>query len=124
MSGPSQQAQFSAFDYGPNSSSDKGTVEYWNYDYPGVLHYTANVTCATISDEDAQFVFQIPEGWPGLSGLYVLAAVRDGGTPGTEGDTWGHTATSDPNQAKAWCESGIPSGIGNYPIVAGNLVVH
>jgi hypothetical protein len=95
-SGPSQQMQFSAFDQG-DTEFDKGQVEYWNYDYPGLLHYTADVMCATVEQAvgDARFMFQIPEGWPGLSGLYVVSAVHDGGTPGTKGDTYGHAATAD-----------------------------
>jgi len=48
MSDPSQKMIFDAFDYGQNSAQDKGSVEYWNYDYPGILHYTANVLCATV----------------------------------------------------------------------------
>lgn len=124
MSSPSQQMQFSAFDYGANSSADKGTVEYWNYEYPGVLHYTANVLCATVSGQDARFMFQIPDGWPGLSGLYVVSIVHDGGTPGTNGDTYGHVAAGDLATATAWCEGSGAFGALDYPIVGGNLVVH
>src|SRR5262249_12442566 len=122
MAGPNQQIQFSAFDYGPSSTKDKGSVEYWNYEYPGVLHYTASVSCATVAGDNARFVFQIREGWPGLSGLYVLAAVHDGGTPGTNGDTYGHTATADLATAQSWCENG--TAVTDYSITAGNLVVH
>jgi len=124
MSGPKQQMQFNAFDQG-STMFDKGQVEYWNYDYPGgVLNYTADVMCASVDEEagTARFMFQIPEGWPGLSGLYVVSAVSDGGTPGTNGDTYGHAATSDLNTATQWCEGVFsPSP---YLITAGNLVVH
>lgn len=122
MSDPSQQMNFSAFDYGVASADDKGTVEYWNFEYPGPLHYTASVLCATVSGADARFMFRIPEGWPGLTGLYVVAAVHDGGSPGTNGDTYGHAATSDLAAATAWCETEV--GVSSYPIVGGNLVVH
>lgn len=125
MSGPSQQMQFSAFDQG-STMFDKGQVEYWNYDYAGVLHYTANVQCASVDHEsgNARFMFQIPEGWPGLTGLYVVAAVHDGGTPGTNGDTYGHAATGDLSTAKTWCETGAGFSPALYTISSGNLVVH
>lgn len=124
MSGPSQQIEFNAHDQGI-SSADKGSVEYWNYDYPGVLHYTANVLCANVNPEakDAWFMFQIPAGWPGLSGLYVVSYVHDGGTPGTNGDLYGHTASADLATAQAWCENGTAS-VSTYTITSGNLVVH
>jgi len=123
MGNPSQQMQFSAFDQG-DTVWDKGTVEYWNYEYPGLLHYTANVLCANVdqSNGDARFMFQIPDGWPGLSGLYVVSGVHDGGTPGTDGDTYGHAATSDMATAQGWCENGVSPTL--YTIVGGNLVVH
>jgi len=41
--------------------------------------------------------------------------VTDGGSPGAGHDTWGHTVATD-------CDA--PAGVGNYPIVGGNLVVH
>ena len=79
-----------------------------------VLAYRANVSCADIGDTTATFVFRIPAGFPGLSGLDVVAKVVDGGTPGTNGDVWQHgvatTACDGPTSA--------------YPIVGGNLVVH
>ncbi len=121
MSGPSQQMDFNAFDYG-NPSEDKGTVEYWNYDYPGLLHYTANVLCARVEDNSARFMFQIPNGWPGLTGLYVVVSIQDNGTPGTSGDLYGHAATGNLTQAMSWCENGV--SVTNYQITAGNLVVH
>lgn len=125
MSGPNQQMQFSAFDQG-DTVWDKGTVEYWNYDYPGVLNYTANVMCASVDKEthNARFMFQIPEGWPGLSGLYVVVGVHDGGTPGTKGDTYGHAATANLATATQWCETGDGFSPSGYSITAGNLVVH
>jgi hypothetical protein len=122
LTSPRQQISFNAFDYGTNSLNDRGTVEYQNFDYPGGLHYTANVTCATVSGNDARFMFQIPSGFPGLSGLYVVVSVHDGGSPGTKADTYGHTATADLTTAKSLCEYGV--GVTNYKITGGNLVVH
>lgn len=123
MGSPNQQMQFSAFDQGI-SMFDKGDVEYWNYEYPGLLHYKTSVKCANVDQGsgNARFMFQIPEGWPGLSGLYVVAMVHDGGTPGTKGDTYGHGATSSLETALNWCDNGFSAS--NYPIVGGNLVVH
>lgn len=122
--GVHQQIDFNAFDYGSNSSQDKGQVEYWNYDYPGPLHYTANVMCSTVSGNETRFMFQIPAGWPGLTGLYVVSYVKDNGTPGTNGDLYGHNATSSLTTAKQWCETGSGLSPAMYPITAGNLVVH
>lgn len=123
MSNPNQQIIFNAHDYGPDSSLDKGYVEYWNYEYPGgVLQYKTKVICATVKDDEAYFMFQIPSGWPGLSGKYVVSWVHDGGTPGTAGDEYGHKATNDSSQAESWCENGV--GVTNYPVTGGNLKVH
>ncbi|HSX45047.1 MAG TPA: hypothetical protein VLF39_02985 [Candidatus Saccharimonadales bacterium] len=122
LSSPRQQISFNAFDYGVASSNDRGTVEYQNFDYSGGLHYTANILCATVSGNNARFMFQIPNGFPGLSGLYVLSSVHDGGTPGTKGDTYGHTATGSLATAQSWCENN--TSVNNYPITGGNLVVH
>jgi hypothetical protein len=80
-----------------------------------VLSYTASVSCAVIAGTDARFVFTIPPGFTGLSGLNVLAKVHDGGSPGTNGDTWGHTTVGP-----SVCDGAVT----NYPIVSGNLVVH
>ncbi len=80
-----------------------------------VLSYTASVSCAEVVAPNATFWFTIPAGFPGLSGLIVIAKVHDGGTPGTNGDTWAHgVATSACTDA----------AVSNYPITSGNLVVH
>jgi hypothetical protein len=127
MGGPSQRIDFSAFDFG-NTTPDKGKVEYWNYDYknPGPLHYKANVLCATVDEltDTARFMFQIPSGWNGLSGLYVVAYVKDGGTPGIKGDLYGHAATGDSTTALGWCETGTGFAPGMYPVTGGNLSIH
>lgn len=123
LTGPRQQISFNAFDYG-NSSLDTGNVEYQNFEYPGGLHYTANVLCANVKQatNQAWFMFQIPTGFPGLSGLYVVSYVKDGGTPGTKGDLYGHAATGDLATAKSWCESGTVGA--GYTVTGGNAVVH
>jgi hypothetical protein len=77
-----------------------------------ILSYTADVTCAVVSSPDATFGFTIPAGFPGLSGQHIVVNVHDGGTPGTNGDTYGHGVGT--------CGDGVT----NYPITAGNLVVH
>ncbi len=124
MGNPNQKMEFSAFDFGV-SPKDKGEIEYWNYDYPGLLHYEAKVMCANVKPltKEGWFMFQIPAGWPGLTGLYVVSYVKDGGTPGTNGDLYGHTVSSDLATAKSWCENGT-APVGMYPITGGNLVVH
>ena len=129
MGSPSQAVSFNAHDAGVGSSSDKGSVEYSNFDYPTVgavtyLNYTASVMCATVvpSTMTTRFMYQIPAGWPGLSGLYVVSQVHDGGTPGIDGDTYGHNATADLATAMGWCESGFSPSM--YPVTGGNLVVH
>src|SRR3954453_17170253 len=70
-----------------------GTVEYWNYEYP--LNYTSTITCSWIDvpSQQARFMFQIPEGHPGLSGLYVVAYVKIVDAA-TKEYLYGHAATS------------------------------
>lgn len=123
MSNPKQRMIFSAFDYANDPSKDKGEVEYWNFDYPGLLHYKAKILCADIdkTTKEGRFMFQVPSGWPGLSGFYVVSYVKDNGNPGTK-DLYGHTATGDLNTAKDWCENG--TNFTMYPVTGGNLVVH
>ena len=129
MGSPSQALNFNAHDAGAYSASDKGSVEYSNYEYPYVgavdyLHYTAPVMCASVDAGamNTRFMYQIPTGWSGLSGLYVVAQVHDGGTPGINGDTYGHAATGDLATAMSWCETGFAPSM--YPVTGGNLVVH
>jgi len=124
MSLPNQHMIFNAHDVG-NSEMDKGMVEYWNFEYnSGILHYSTPILCAAVDSEDneARFMFRIPEGWPGLTGLYVVSNVTDTGSPGVNNDIYGHTATSDLNTALSLCETG--SSYSMYDIVSGNLVVH
>ena len=80
-----------------------------------VLSYTAAVTCAiAVSPTDFTFGFTIPAGFPSLSGLLVVVKVHDGGSPGTNGDTWAHGVAT----------SACVGPVGDYPITSGNLVVH
>ena len=43
-----------------------------------------------------------------------MVKVHDGGTPGTNGDTWSHGLDN------GFCDGVVT----NYPITSGNLVVH
>jgi hypothetical protein len=81
-----------------------------------VLSFTASVTCAVVTSatSTATFVFTIPAGFPSLSGLPIVIKVLDGGTPGTNGDVYGHGVAT----------SACDGPVGNYPITGGNLVVH
>jgi hypothetical protein len=73
--------------------------------------YTADVTCADVIDaDDAVFGFTIPIA--PLLGTPVAVTVHDGGSPGAGTDSWAHTVGT------------YGAGGTNYPIVAGNLVVH
>jgi hypothetical protein len=123
MDSPDQQMKFNAHDCGL-PENDKGQVEYWNYEYiisGEVFHYTAEVISVKVDGTEARFLFQIPDGWP-ISGLYVVTWVKDGGSPGTNGDEYGHAATSSLTTALTWVESGV--SVTKYPITDGNLVVH
>ena len=58
-------------------------------------------------------MFTIPTGVP-YAGTPVVVKIHDGGSPGTNGDTWAHGVATSP------CDGPV----GAYPIVRGNLVVH
>ena len=73
--------------------------------------YTASVYCAQISGLNATFGFVIPAGTP-LAGTPVAVNIHDGGTPGTNGDTWAHGVGT------------CGAATSPYTIVSGNLVVH
>lgn len=70
-----------------------------------ILSYTASVSNVGVSGKDAWFSYTIPAGAGGLDGVAVTMNVFDRGTPGTDGDVYGHNGSY-------------------YPIVGGNLVVH
>ncbi len=121
MSGPpSQQWDFNAFDYG-DPTLDKGTVQYWNYDVN--LNYTANVFCAHVYGKSANFAFQIPNGNP-YAGTFIVVALIDNGSPGANLDTLGFNIASDRANAITQCGTNNLETSINYPITAGNLVVH
>lgn len=107
-SGPSQEIEVRARNI-PERASVMGAksekVHYINYDYPGVLDYTADVLCTNVFPDtnEARFMYQIPEGHPGLTGLYVVMVVTEGrhGTP-----TYGLSSTADEATATKWCQTG------------------
>ena len=122
LGSPNQQISFNAFDYGA-SNLDKGKVEYQNFD--AGLHYNANVLCANVPvpGNDAWFMWQVPSDAPVAAGYYVVAHVEDNGSPGTNGDKYGHAATLVSQTALSWCEKGT-APVTDYSITGGNLVVH
>jgi len=131
LSGPSQRIKFNvsnrtAHQHGHHDRDDHdgNTVEYWNYDYPGGLHYQADVACSYVNPQtkEARFVFQIPAGHPGLSGLYVTAYVKERGNKKTP-DLYGHTATVNLPTATQWCQTGTGLSPTMYTITKGNVEV-
>ena len=99
MDSPSQKIHFNIA---------QGTVEYWNFEYPegdSTLNYSSTITCGWVDNvtNEARFMFQIPEGRRGLSGLYVVAYVKivDADSKSYQ---YGHAATSDQATAQQWCE--------------------
>lgn len=102
----------------------QGNVEYWNYEYPGGLNYTSTITCSWIDvpSQQARFMFQIPAGYPGLSGLYVVAYIKiiDAST---KQYLYGHSGTSDLATATQWCQTGTGFSPGMYPVKSGVLYV-
>jgi|GEM_PF-858552 len=130
MSGPSQKIRFNVRNTAPSSHKRDhddhkvNTVEYWNYDYPGTLHYTAAVACAYVNPwtNETRFMFQIPTGHPGLSGLYVVAYAKE--TKGRHTpDLYGHAATSSLATAMQWCKTGIGFAPSMYTVTKGNVEV-
>lgn len=82
-----------------------------------VLSFTAPVTCAVVDRvaNTASFSAVIPTvAYPGISGQPLVVNVYDGGTPGTDGDTYTHFLGA--------CGTGV--FVATYPVVGGNLVVH
>jgi hypothetical protein len=102
----------------------QGDVEYWNYDYPGGLDYTSTITCSSIDvpSQQARFMFQIPAGYPGLSGLYVVAYIKIVDAP-TKQYLYGHEATADLSTATQWCQTGTGFAPSMYTVKSGVLYV-
>jgi hypothetical protein len=105
----------------------QGNVEYWNFDYAegaGSLNYRSSITCSSIDKvgSQARFMFQIPDGHPGLSGLYVVVYVKI-----VDADTkdylYGHAATSDLATATAWCQTGAGFAPSMYEVKSGVLYI-
>ena len=101
-----------------------GKVEYWNYDYPGGLHYKAQAMCVSVDKaaNSARFMFQIPGGHPGLSGIYVVSYVKDVDGKGVP-DLYGHAATADLATAQAWCDTGVGFTPAMYSVTKGKVSV-
>ncbi len=128
LANPNQKIKFKLSEKDVSNSnhhkSKRNQVEYWNYEYPGVLHYKANVICAEVDKitKEARFVFQIPAGWPGLTGLYVVAYVKDIKQKHVA-DLYGHAATADLATATGWCETGVGFAPAMYSVVKGKVEV-
>jgi hypothetical protein len=118
MLGPHQKIHFNIA---------QGNVEYWNYDYvegDGILNYQATITCGYVDNvaNEARFMFQIPAGHPGLSGLYVVAYVKIVDA-GSKSYLYGHAATSDLATATQWCQTGGGFAPAMYQVKSGVLYV-
>lgn len=105
----------------------QGNVEYWNFDYAegdGYLHYQTSIACSSIDTvgSQARFMFQIPEGHPGLSGLYVVSYVKIVDVA-TKDYLYGHAATSDLATATAWCQTGAGFAPSMYEVKSGVLYI-
>ena len=118
MTSPSQKIKFNIA---------QGNVEYWNFEFPegdSTLHYTSTITCGFVDNvtNEARFMFQIPDGHPGLSGLYVVAYVKIVDAD-SKSYLYGHTATSDQATAQQWCQTGAGFAPQMYPVRAGVMYV-
>jgi hypothetical protein len=134
MADPSQRIKFNVanqtnsndnhHDWHHDRDKKRNNVEYWNYDYPGVLHYKADVSCSYVNPQtnEARFMFQIPDGHPGLSGLYVVAYVKEVKQKHAP-DLYGHAATADLNTATQWCQTGDGFSPTMYVVTKGNVEV-
>jgi hypothetical protein len=105
----------------------QGNVEYWNFDYPegdSYLHYQTTITCSSIDKVggQARFMLQIPDGHPGLSGLYVVAYIKIVDAA-TKAYLYGHAATSDLATATTWCQTGAGFAPTMYEVKSGVLYI-
>lgn len=122
---PSQSIKFDISHKDEKGKGDKkNTVEYTNNEYPGGLSYTAEVLCSSVDEKakDARFMFQIPAGHPGLTGLYVVAYVKDM-QPKKVADLFGFSATADSTTATTWCETGEGFAPSFYAVAHGKVEV-
>lgn len=100
----------------PTLSSADGTWTSPAGTAHSVLSYTTPVTCASVSGANATFGFTIPTASVPLGDIPIVVNVHDGGTPGTNGDTWAHGVSAGPGSCSG--------ATGAYEITGGNLVVH
>jgi hypothetical protein len=132
------QAEFDAHE-AVDGGPAKGSYRWKGYNaYTGWVWADFQVNCVTFGyDEDGPIaVFSGPvtdagPAWWGVEeGEYLAIWVRDGGTPGRDGDSVGFyigdeppTFTSDPG-----CDPGGGGLVGRplfrFPVTGGNLVVH
>ena len=89
--------------------------------------YKVDVQCLTVVGDTLAFfsgpvVKAKPEEWVGL---WLVAAVHDHGTPGSNGDqVWGDFCTPPTTSPKCWCwKLRFPQN-GPFDVTSGNLVVH
>ncbi len=124
MGSPSQRIIFNVSNK-PGNKHDRNHVEYWNYDYPGGLHYEADVACSYVDPlaNETRFMFQIPSGHAGLSGFYVVAYAKESSNKKTP-DLYGHTSTGDLATATQWCQTGAGFSPQMYPVTKGNVEVN
>jgi hypothetical protein len=124
LANPSQRIDFKVANHVGKHPHKNGrnTVEYWNYDYPGGLHYSADVTCTNVNPvtNEARFMFQIPAGHPGLSGLYIVAYVKETSGKNTP-DLYGHASTMDAATATQWCQTGTGFAPTMYTVTKGKV---
>jgi hypothetical protein len=101
-----------------------GKVEYWNYDYPGGLRYKTQAMCVNVNKttKEVRFMFQIPSGHPGLSGLYIVAYAKDVLGKGVP-DLYGHADTADLATAETWCNTGVGFSPAMYSVTKGKVEV-
>lgn len=117
MAGIERSAEFDAHEEAPGNPGDRGTFRH--SDANGT--FTVDVTCVSISGEEARFGGPIVE----ASGQYAGQAarvtyVKDGGTPGSEGDKLGGLFKESEATACEAVEDGFTRG---FPITSGNLQV-
>ncbi len=67
-------------------------------------------------------MFQIPGGHGNLSGLYVVAKVKDLEQKGVK-DLYGHNSTPDKAIAMTWCQTGIGFSPQMYTVTDGSVEV-
>ena len=73
---------------------------------------------------ESRFMFQIPTGHPGLSGLYVVAYAKETSGKKTP-DLYASSdaATADLSTATQWCQTGVGYSPTMYPVTKGDIVV-